>query len=71
MFKYQKDKLRFIKNQLTYESRLRGLTEIPNRANKRKRIIERNLLFNLINRLLLLILSNKFIYCTNLIKEIS
>ena len=44
MFKYQKDKLRFIKNQLTYESRLSGLTEIPNRANKRKRIIERNLL---------------------------
>ena len=44
MFKYQKDKLRFIKNQLTYERRLRGLTEIPNRANKRKRIIERNLL---------------------------
>jgi hypothetical protein len=44
MFKYQKDKLKFIKNQLTYESRLRGLTEILNRANKRKRIIERNLL---------------------------
>ena len=44
MFKYQKDKLKFIKNQLTYESRLRGLTEIPNRANKRKRIIERNIL---------------------------
>jgi len=43
MFKYQKDKLKFIKNQLTYENRLRGLTEIPNRANKRKRIIERNL----------------------------
>ena len=44
MFKYQKDKLRFIKNQLTYENRLRRLTEIPNRANKRKRIIERNIL---------------------------
>ena len=44
MFKYQKDKLKFIKNQLTYESRLRGLTENPNRANKRKRIIERNIL---------------------------
>ena len=44
MFKYQKDKLRFIKNQLNYESRLRALTEIPNRANKRKRIIERNIL---------------------------
>ena len=44
MFKYQKDKLKFIKNQLTYENRLRGLTEIPNRANKRKRIIERNIL---------------------------
>ena len=44
MFKYQKDKLKFIKNQLTYENRLRRLTEIPNRANKRKRIIERNIL---------------------------
>ena len=43
MYKYQKDKLKFIKNQLTYENRFRGLIEIPNRANKRKRIIERNL----------------------------
>jgi len=40
MYKYQKDRIKDIKNQLAYES---TLVETVNRANKRQRVLIKNL----------------------------
>ncbi len=40
MYKYQKDRIKDIRNQLAYES---TLVETVNRANKRQRVLIKNL----------------------------
>ena len=40
MYKYQKDRIKDIKNQLAYEN---TLVETVNRANKRQRVLIKNL----------------------------
>mgnify|MGYP003135200814 FL=1 len=40
MYKYQKDRIKDIKNQLAYES---TLVETVNRMNKRRRVLTKNL----------------------------
>ena len=64
MYKYQKDRIKDIKNQLAYEN---TLVETVNRANKRQRVLIKNLsLFANILFLILtiLILTNGVTLCS-------
>ena len=64
MYKYQKDRIKDIKNQLAYEN---TLVETVNRANKRQRVLIKNLsLFANVLFLILtiLILTNGVTLCS-------
>jgi|MDTE01.2.fsa_nt_gb hypothetical protein len=64
MYKYQKDRIKDIRNQLAYES---TLVETVNRANKRQRVLIKNLsLFANVLFLILtiLILTNGVTLCS-------
>ena len=64
MYKYQKDRIKDIRNQLAYES---ALVETVNRMNKRRRVLIKNLslLANVLFLILtILILTNGVTLCS-------